>query len=185
MISPRRLLALVAALGALTVPATGPARAQEPKVLARSMLDVIVQRTNEINGVLIDALDADGTPDPARMSDEGWAAMATAVERLRAEASALRSRPIQVVANPGDKIFGEETRGLTAAEVQVMIDANRAEFNVFVDALRSDYDRMDAAIAARDAQAAWAASQSIDGKCDACHERFWYPDWQEGAVPPP
>lgn len=185
MIPRLRLLAFAAALGSLAVLAPGPTRADEPVVLARSMLEVLAPQTNEIAGILIDALDAEGSSDPAKLSDEEWSAMEAAVERLREEAIALRDRPIQVVAAPQDKIFGEETSGLTAADVQAMIDANRADFDYYVDVMLGDFDRMGAAIAARDAAEVWEISAVLDVKCNACHERFWYPDWLEDATPPP
>ena len=67
-----RLLAFAAALGSLAMLTPGLARAQEPIVLARSMLEVWAPQTNEVAGVLIDVLDAEGTPDPAKLTDEDW-----------------------------------------------------------------------------------------------------------------
>lgn len=185
MIARLRVVLLAAALTPPAALGAEPAQGQEPVVLARSMLEVWAPETNEVAGVLIDALDADGAPDPSRLSEEGWRTMAAAVERLREEASAIRTRPIQVVAHPDDKIFGEDTSGLTAADVQGLIDSDRDAFDYFVDLMRDDFDQMDAAIAARDAEALWAISAVLDVKCNACHERFWYPDWREDDVPPP
>jgi cytochrome c556 len=183
MVAKARLLSLVAALLVVAC-ALQPVEAQEPVVLARSMLEVLAPRTNEIVGVLIDNLGADGEVDPASLSNEEWAAMAAAVASLQEETVALRSRPIQVVAAPGDKIFGEETSGLSAADVQAMIEADRADFDFYTDVFLADVVRMRDAIAARDAPTLWQVADEIDHKCEACHEQFWYPNWEETAQPP-
>jgi hypothetical protein len=174
---------LAAALATALVAAA--AAAQEPVVLARSMLEVLAPRTNEVVGVLIDNLGPDGAVDPAALSDQEWSAMAEAVAVLEDETTALLRRPIRVVAAPGDKIFGEETSGLSAADVQAMIDAGRADFDFLTGVFLADVVRMREAIAARDPDALWAVADRIDLKCEACHEQFWYPSWEETAQPPP
>lgn len=162
-----------------------PAAAQEPVVLARSMLEVLAPRTNDVVGVLIDNLGADGAVDPASLSAEEWAAMAQAIADLEVETVALLERPIRVVASPGDKIFGEDASGLSAADVQAMIDERRADFDFLTGAFLADVVRMREAVTARDAAALWAVADGVDLKCEACHEQFWYPNWQEDEQPPP
>jgi hypothetical protein len=148
------------------------------------MLEVLAPRTNDIAGVLIDSIDAAGEPVSATISDEGWSAMDAAAASLIAETDALRERPILVVAEPGRKIFGEETSGLTAADVHAMIEADRTTFDYYLDIMRADFVRMRDAIGTRDAATLWAVSWGVDAKCNACHEVFWYPDWEEEAQPP-
>ncbi len=182
----RRLRPVLAAAALLPLAAAGgaPAAAEEPVVLARSMLEVLAPRSNDIVGVLIDSLDAEGEIHAANVSEDGWAAIEAALADLQAETARLRG-PIQVVAEPGDTIFGEETSGLSAADVQAMIDADRAAFDYYVDLMLADFAEMEALIAARDAAGLWAIADVLDVKCNACHERFWYPDWQESDQPAP
>jgi cytochrome c556 len=175
--SARLRLALLAAALAC---AAAPAAAQEPVVLAHAMVDVLAPKTNDIQGVLIDAMDAKGEVDSRKLSDRDWATMRAAVAALREEAAVLRDRPIHVVAQSTDKIFGEDRKGgLTAEQVQAGIDANRAAFNAHAAALLADFDRMAAAVDARNGAAMWELAQGLDHKCGACHDQFWYPDWQE------
>ncbi len=180
-----RIFRPAAALLLLAASATGRAEAEEPVVLARTMLETLAPQSNEIVGVLIDSFGAEGTPDPANLSDEDWVALADALALLREETRVLRERPIQVVADASEKIFGEETSGLSAADVQAMIEADRESFDYYVDLMLADFDRMSDAIASRDPAALWNVAGVLDVKCNACHERFWYPNWQEDALPPP
>lgn len=185
MLRARRFLA--AGLAAILPPLLPAARAlaQEPVVLAPLMVEVLAPRTNDVVGVLIDALGPDGEIDPARLSDEDWAAVETALGVLREQTATMRGRPIRVVAAPGDAIFGEDGGGLSAADVQAMIDADRAGFDYFVGLMVEDIAQMERLAAARDARALWAVGDVLDVKCNACHERFWYPNWDEDAIPPP
>jgi hypothetical protein len=185
VIARGRLLPSLMTLLSLAACGREPARADEPVVLARSMLEVLAPRTNDVNGVLIDALGADGEVDPALVLEDDWAAMDDAVSALLEETVALLERPIQVVAEPGREIFGEETSGLTAADVQAMIEADRASFDAYTQAFLDDVVRMRDSIAARDAATLWGIADKLDLKCEACHSRFWYPNWQEDALPPP
>jgi hypothetical protein len=185
MVAQRRLVPPVAALLLLAACAREPVGTAEPVVLARSMLEVLAPRTNEIVGVLIDNLDAQGEIDPAKLSEESWAAIEAALASVRAETIALRDRPIRVVAAPGDTIFGEDTGGLSAADVQALIEADRVGFNAYLDAMLADFQRMDGALAARDGATLWELAGALDVTCNACHSRFWYPEWDEETPRPP
>lgn len=111
--------------------------------------------------------------------------MEAAVADLGAELIVLRDRPIEVVAAPGDKIFGEDTGGFSAARVQALIETDPAGFDFYVEVMLDDVVAMRGAIAARDAPMLWEVAGALDAKCNACHQRFWYPEWEEDVQTPP
>jgi hypothetical protein len=80
------------------------------------------------------------------------------------------------VAREGKALEDHGTPGnLTAAESQQAIDANRAQFIAFAQALHDVGATMLKATDDRNPQAMVDAGDTMDQVCEGCHLKFWYP----------
>jgi hypothetical protein len=81
------------------------------------------------------------------------------------------------VVNDGGKIEGEGNEGsLSAAQVQALIDGDRASFVTYAHGLHDSAVSALNAIDKKDANALLEVGGVIDAACEACHKKFWYPD---------
>ena len=70
----------------------------------------------------------------------------------------------------------EATGALDSTQIEQRLEANRAGFNAFAQALRTAVLRQLAAIDARDPAALVRAGGEVDEICEGCHLTFWYPN---------
>jgi hypothetical protein len=81
------------------------------------------------------------------------------------------------VVHEGGKLENEGAPDvLTAAQVQALIDSDRASFVTFAHGLHDSTLSVLKAIDAKDANALLEAGGVIDAACEVCHKKFWYPD---------
>ena len=62
------------------------------------------------------------------------------------------------------------------AAIQGYIDANPAAFRAFAAAQAQHADKLAEAAKAHDAATAGELVAGLDGVCEACHSKFWYPE---------
>lgn len=154
--------------------------AGEPVVVAHLMEDVYESDSAAVINTLIAAFNNERQVDPANLTESDWTAMEAAVERLRDATIALRDGSVQVVAEPGETIDGEDSPGaLSAADVQARIDADPASFKAHAASMLVQFERMTTAVEIRDTEVMWDAALKLDPECRACHAQFWWPDWYE------
>jgi cytochrome c556 len=80
------------------------------------------------------------------------------------------------VVKEGAKLEDHGTPGnLTAEESEQAIDKNRDTFVAFAKALREAGASMLAAADAKNPQGIIDAGDTLDGVCEGCHLKFWYP----------
>jgi hypothetical protein len=127
--------------------------------------------------------------DASKLSPADWIRLAQASRRMRDRARLLAEAPHVTAATPGEAIMGgaashvgvkQTWDAASAAQVQGLIDADRAGFAKHASALAGAMDALLKAAHARDAATVYAVSSDLDEKCDGCHKPFWGTD-----EPPP
>ena len=98
------------------------------------------------------------------------------------EAANLLMMPGRHVAQPHEK---SDTPGveLEPAEMQVLIDKDRASFNMRARALHEAGMAATAAADAKDAQKLFEVGEQIERACEGCHLSYWYPNEKVPPVP--
>ncbi|MDO7835552.1 hypothetical protein Q4610_10910 [Sphingobium sp. HBC34] len=65
---------------------------------------------------------------------------------------------------------------LSPQQMDAKIAANRAEFNLFAQAVHDEGLKALAAIDRKDPEALSSIGSDLDERCEACHVTFWYPN---------
>ena len=169
------LLIIVAALaGACT--ATSPA---EPKLEAtttiRDIMDSMVDPSADFLFESVSQIvDESGTRNIEPRTDEEWA-------EVRRRATNLFEAP-NLVAMEGRKVAKAEDRAeypeaeLQPAEIQKLIDADRASFKRRAKRLQDSAAEALSAIDKKDKNELFNALVHIDHACENCHLHYWYPN---------
>jgi hypothetical protein len=115
-----------------------------------------------------------GTEERAPHTDDEWAAMKRHALQI-VEASNLLLMPGRAVAHEGDTSSNPGIE-LSPAEIQPLIDRDRAAWIERVRALHDAVMPALAAIQKKDAVALSNAGEGLDTACENCHLRYWYPN---------
>lgn len=120
------------------------------------------------------AMNDEGGIDPALMDDAKWASLAEAAGNL-AEASRHMAAGDSFHAAGADNMEVAEGE-ISMADVQRFLDGDPEGFRALATAQADHADRLLAAANARDVAAAGELVAGVDGVCEDCHSRFWYPE---------
>jgi len=120
------------------------------------------------------AMNEDGGIDPALMDDAKWAALADAAGTLATESRAMAAADTLTAAQPGNDTVNDGE--ITMADVQRFLDGDPDGFRALAAAQADHADRLIAAANAKDAASAGELVAGLDGVCEDCHSRYWYPD---------
>lgn len=120
------------------------------------------------------AMNDEGGIDPAQMDDAKWAQLAKAAGDLSAAGEAMASAGAYLAAAPDNTEVGEGEVPMEA--VQKHIDSDPKLFGQMAAAMAAHADKLSAAVEAKDAAAAGDLIAAMDGVCESCHARFWYPE---------
>ncbi len=115
--------------------------------------------------------------DGSTMTDADWAKLASTAQNLKQAAQDLASLPdpITVVA-PGGKIAYQDDPGGDKPEaVQQNVDKDPQGVRDLANALSRHMDSLIAAANKHDAKAAGTLLNQLDGVCESCHVKYWYP----------
>lgn len=166
--------AAVGCLGALAAFSAAPAAPNVHEL----MKNVIAVQTQVIWDVGNQAQDDKGDPDPTKLKPADWTKAAAAAAKARQAAETLANAPAVMAAAPGQKIDGEggSSGGFGARQVQAAIDANPKAFQAFAKALAVSMGEVESAAKAKNARKLFDSSGQLDGICEDCHMKFWYPD---------
>jgi hypothetical protein len=124
-----------------------------------------------------------GVDERQPRSPEEWA-RARQHTIILMEATNLLVMDGRKVAAPDKKIADQEIPGaLNAAQVQQLIDNDHASFVAFAHALHDVAAQMLKAIDEQSPQGMLDAGDALDSVCEACHQKYWYPE-QATAKPP-
>jgi len=171
MIRPSHAVACTAlALFAATAFAQGSA----PLDVRAAMQQQVNPAVMSIWDVTNNAMNDEGGLDPAQMDAAGWAQVAEGADLLAASGTAMADASTYIAAAPDNAEVAEGE--IAMAEVQRHIDSDPRLFGQMGAAFASHAGKLAAAARARDAAATSALVADLDGVCESCHARFWYPE---------
>lgn len=177
-------------LCALAVPALFLAgcskKPEEPArkaTLHEVMKDEIDPRGDEVWAVGNSHMTEDAGLNGKTMTDADWTKLAGAANRLRQSALELAALPDPlVVVKPGTKIAFEDTDwGDSAASVQRNVDKDPQGVRDLANSLAEHMAELAAAANKHDAKTAGQLINDLDGVCESCHVKYWYPS-QRGLI---
>lgn len=172
------------ALPSLVVPALLLAGCQKqaeqaPKktTLHEVMKDEVDTRADDVWAVGNAHMSEDAGIDPARMTDADWVKLSKAATSLHEAALELASLPEPLtVVKPGNKIAFEDTDwGDKATSVQHNVDQDPQGLRDLANGLAQHSASIAAAADKHDAATAGKLINDLDGVCESCHVKYWYP----------
>jgi hypothetical protein len=115
--------------------------------------------------------------DGASMTDADWTKLAGAATSLQQAALDIANLPAPiVVVKPGAKIAFEDTDwGDSAASVQRNVDKDPQGVRDLANSLAEHSGEIVTAAGKRDAATAGKLINDLDGICESCHVKYWYP----------
>jgi len=186
---------LVPALAALCIaaacsksqPAPAPAPASdapqyEPAATVKDLMQSIVDPSADVVWNAVTTVQtAKGTVDTVPKTAEDWLKVRHGAVGL-SEAANLLMMPGRHVAQPHEK---SDTPGveLEPAEMEVLINKDRAAFIQRAKALHEAGIAAVAAADAKDTQKLFEVGEQIEMACENCHSHYWYPNEKIPPVP--
>jgi hypothetical protein len=169
----------------IAVPAlllAGCAKKHEPEQRPRTTLhevmkDEVDTRADDVWAVGNAHIGEDAGLDGAGMTNADWQKLASAATNLHQAALDLADLPQPlVVVKPGAKIAYEDTDwGDSAKSVQQNVDKDPQGLRDLANALARHTADLAAAADKHDAATAGKLVNQLDGVCESCHVRYWYP----------
>jgi hypothetical protein len=141
------------------------------------MKDEVDTRGDDVWAVGNAHIDGDAGLDGASMTDADWTRLAAAATSLRQAALDIVNLPKPlVVVKPGTKIAYEDTSwGDSAASVQANVDKDPQGLIDLANALAQHGADIATAAGKHDAETAGRLINELDGVCESCHVKYWYP----------
>lgn len=147
-----------------------------PVVSVQELMEHVVDPQADF---VFDAVGVDVTPKGttyiAPATDDDWIKVQRGAIIL-AEATNLLKMPRPVA--PAGYTSGHDGPGgpeLPPAEIQALVDQDRAKWLRHVDDLRAEALRVIDIVKSRDAESLFKAGSDIDRACENCHLDYWYP----------
>ena len=145
------------------------------------MLSVVDPAADQVWNAVTTVQSVSGTVETVPKTEEDWLKVRHGAGTL-SEAANLLIMPGRNVARAHEK---SDTPGveLEPAEMQVLIDKDRASFNMRARALHEAGMAATAAADAKDAQKLFEVGEQIERACEGCHLSYWYPNEKVPPVP--
>ena len=141
-----------------------------------TMERVVVPASKVLWDVSNNKQDDNGNVDASKVTDAEWKQVEAAAMQMKASAETLAGTKHVVVAPPGVAIHDEGTpNGSSAQQVQGFIDADPAGFAEYAKALAASGEAIRQAATTRNASQFGDEAGKLDGVCEQCHVKFWYP----------
>jgi hypothetical protein len=166
------LAATATALALLT--ATAFAQGAAPLDVRAEMQKYINPAMLSVWDVTNNAVSDDGGIDPAQMDDEKWAQVAAGADRLSLAGQDLAQASTYLAAAPDNLEVAEGE--VPMAKVQGYLDADPKGFAEMARTLTDHAEQLASAARAKDAATAGALVSEMDGVCESCHAKYWYPE---------
>ncbi|MGC1269230.1 MAG: hypothetical protein WA842_01395 [Croceibacterium sp.] len=162
-------------IGAALLLAAGGAAAEDDVLHVRTaMKDQVNPAIFGVWDITNNAMGDDGGIDPKLMDDAKWATVEARARDLATASHAMaHATTIQATAPGDDKV---EAGAVSMAAIQGYIDAEPAVFRAFATAQAQHAEKLAEAAKAHDAATAGELVAGLDGVCEACHAKFWYPE---------
>jgi hypothetical protein len=165
---------LVAASAALVLVAAAAVAADAPLDVRAAMQNGINPAMTSIWDVSNDAVSDDGGIDPALMDDAKWTQIEDGAGRLSASARVLAQGSAFLASAPDNVLVAEGE--VEMAEIQKHLDRDPQGFARMAAELADHAAKLAAAARAKDAATAGRLVSELDGVCEGCHARYWYPE---------
>lgn len=152
----------------------GPAK---KTTLHEVMKEEVDSRGDDVWAVGNKHMTEDAGLDGSTMTDADWTKLAGAATSLQQAALDLAGLPDPiVVVKPGTKIAFEDTSwGDSAKSVQHNVDQDPQGLRDLANSLAEHMADLAAAANKHDARAAGKLTNELDGVCESCHVKYWYP----------
>lgn len=149
----------------------------KPTTLHEIMKNEIDTRADDVWAVGNKHISEDAGLDGPSMSDADWKKLAGTATHLQQAALDLAALPDPiVVVKPGSKIAYEDTSwGDSAKSVQHNVDQDTQGVHDLANALAQHMADLASAANKHDAAAAGKLITELDGVCESCHVKYWYP----------
>jgi hypothetical protein len=152
---------------------------QPPKraTIHEVMKEEVDKRADDVWGVGNKHMSEDAGMNGATMTDADWKKLAAAATNLHDAALDLASLPEPLtVVKPGAKIAYEDTDwGDKATAVQHNVDQDSQGLRDLANALAKHGADIATAANNHDAATAGKLINELDGVCESCHVKYWYP----------
>ena len=156
-------------------PAPGDAPHYEPAATIKDLMQSVIDpAADEVWNSVTAVQTASGTVDTVPKSQEDWLKVRHGAVTL-SEAANLLMMPGRSVAQPHEK-SEEPGVELEPAEMQVLIEKDRAAFNKRAQALHEAGLAALAAVDAKDPKKLFEVGEQIEHACEGCHSAYWYPN---------
>lgn len=169
-----RIVHIVGAAVLLGTVAVGAAAQGETLFVRAAMKDAVNPAIFGIWDITNNAMSDDGGIDPKLMDDAKWSTVEARALDLAKVSRAMASAGTLAAAAPDDQAVDEGA--VSMADIQRYIDANPESFRAFALAQAEHADKLATAAQAKDAALAGELVAGLDGVCESCHSRFWYPE---------
>lgn len=170
------IAASAAALFAATALAqSAPALPSPALEVRKTMIDGVNPAALAIWDVSNSATNDEGALDPALMDAAAWGKLEEAAQMLQFHARRMADAQAFAAGGP-DLTTGELPPGVASKEqIQAMIDSDPDGFRASAAHMAGQAGALLEAVRMRDTHAAGDLASGIDGDCQSCHERYWYP----------
>jgi hypothetical protein len=151
--------------------------ASQSATLHQIMKTEVDPRADDVWAIGNAHMDKDAGLNGATMTSADWARLSSTAANLKRGAQDLASLPDPItVVQPGDKIaYQDEAWADKPEAVQQNIDEDPQGVRDLANALSQHMDDLIAAANKHDAKAAGKLLNEIDGVCESCHVKYWYP----------
>jgi len=154
-----------------------PEQPAKKTTLHEVMKDEVDGRGDDVWAVGNRHMTEDAGLDGATMTDAEWAKLASAATNLQQAALDLAALPDPiVVVKPGAKIaFEDASWGDSAKSVQHNVDQDPQGVRDLANSLAEHMADLATAANKHDADTAGKLINDLDGICESCHVKYWYP----------
>jgi hypothetical protein len=154
-----------------------PEQPPQRTTLHEVMKEEVDTRADDVWAVGNAHMSEDASLDSKTMTDADWSKLAAAATSLHKAALDLASLPEPLtVVKPGAKIAFEDTDwGDKAASVQKNVDQDPQGLRDLANELAQHTSDIATAAQKHDAATAGKLIDQLDGVCEGCHVKYWYP----------
>ena len=141
------------------------------------MKNEIDNRADDVWAVGNAHLNKDADLDGASMTDADWKKLASTAQNLKQGAQDLATLPAPIkVVQPGGKIaYQDDPGGDKPDAVQHNVDQDQQGVRDLANELSEHMDELLLAANKHDAKTAGKLLNDLDGVCESCHVKYWYP----------
>jgi hypothetical protein len=158
-------------------PAAAPAYALAGSV-SEIMSGIVDPTSKVVFGAVAISTSKSGTKQTAPKTAADWAVVRRNALML-AEAGDLLKLPgrrlMPVAPIPGEPVKPVVAENLTPAQIEEAMKKDRASFDALAQGLTDAAMVALRAVDARNVEALGDAGETLDGACETCHLKFWYP----------